>query len=74
MEILYEHGASKESAKYGFPYDKPYSVQVELMDSIYGFLRDENAKLGLFESPTGTVSTRPPRLFLLSICLTYFDL
>lgn len=38
---------------YGFPYPAPYSVQIDLMNSITEFIKSEN-KVGLFESPTGT--------------------
>ena len=41
---------------FGFPYAEPYSVQLDLMTNLTEFLQDQNAKLGLFESPTGTVS------------------
>ena len=44
---------------YGFPYIKPYHVQEQFMDSMTAFLKDQNATLGLFESPTGTVSLTP---------------
>jgi chromosome transmission fidelity protein 1 len=40
--------------EYGFPY-KPYNVQLELMNKIYDLLSSEK-KIGLFESPTGTVT------------------
>lgn len=41
---------------FGFPYAEPYSVQIDLMENLTSFLEDSDAKLGLFESPTGTVS------------------
>lgn len=37
----------------GFPFEQPYSVQLELMGSLSSFLKGDE-KLGLFESPTGT--------------------
>ena len=46
---------------YGFPYD-PYEVQIKLMDNIYDMLSSDK-KLGLYESPTGTV--RQPYLFII---------
>ncbi len=44
----------KVSYPYGFPY-QPYDVQESLMNKIFELLKSEK-KLGLFESPTGTVS------------------
>lgn len=38
---------------FSFPY-KPYSIQKEFMSNLYKVLED--GKLGIFESPTGTVS------------------
>lgn len=40
---------------YGFPF-KPYQVQLDLMESIHKMLSSD-LKLGLFESPTGTVTS-----------------
>lgn len=37
-----------------FPFS-PYNIQKEFMQNLYYAL--ENRKLGIFESPTGTVST-----------------
>jgi chromosome transmission fidelity protein 1 len=45
--------SQKVNHPYSFPF-KPYDVQLELMDQIYDLLKSEK-KLGLFESPTGTV-------------------
>ena len=39
---------------FGFPYPEPYSVQVDLMESLTQFLKSSESKVGLFESPTGT--------------------
>ena len=39
---------------YGFPYDEPYPIQLQLMKAIYEAI--ENKNIGFFESPTGTVS------------------
>ena len=44
---------SNKTKNYGFPFDSPYSVQIELMNSITEFLKSES-RVGLFESPTGT--------------------
>ena len=38
---------------YGFPFP-PYSIQNEFMNSLYDTL--SKGKIGIFESPTGTVS------------------
>jgi chromosome transmission fidelity protein 1 len=43
----------KKSHPFGFHY-KPYDVQVSLMEKIYELLSMDK-KIGLFESPTGTV-------------------
>ena len=37
-----------------FPYEKPYSIQLDFMKALYKTL--ESKKIGIFESPTGTVS------------------
>lgn len=42
-------------AKFNFPFP-PYSIQKQFMKELY-FTIEEN-KLGIFESPTGTVSSR----------------
>jgi chromosome transmission fidelity protein 1 len=54
---------SSESNKYGrainipeafpFPYVKPYDIQLNFMKALYKTL--ELGKVGIFESPTGTV-------------------
>lgn len=36
-----------------FPYSKPYDIQLDFMKSLYKTLEQE--KIGIFESPTGTV-------------------
>lgn len=38
---------------FGFPYESPYSTQLELMREIYQTIDEK--KIGFFESPTGTV-------------------
>lgn len=37
-----------------FPFDKPYSIQLDFMKSMIDTVTD--GKCGIFESPTGTVS------------------
>ena len=37
-----------------FPYPKPYDIQLQLMKALYKTL--EMKKIGIFESPTGSVS------------------
>ncbi len=39
--------------EFPFPYEKPYDIQLNFMKSIYKTL--ELGKIGIFESPTGTV-------------------
>ena len=41
---------------FSFPYSKPYDIQQELMRSLYKTL--ELKKIGIFESPTGSVSKK----------------
>ena len=45
--------AIEAPADFPFPF-KPYSIQTDFMRSLYSTL--EEGKVGLFESPTGTVS------------------
>lgn len=40
-----------------FPYDPPYSIQVDLMQHIYTSI--EQKTIAIIESPTGTVSAPP---------------
>lgn len=40
--------------KFPFPYEKPYDIQVDFMKALYKTL--ELKKVGIFESPTGTVN------------------
>lgn len=39
-------------SEYGFPYDPPYDIQQQLMNTLYSVL--EQKRIGIFESPTGT--------------------
>lgn len=39
--------------EFPFPYAKPYDIQLNFMKSLYKTLEEE--KIGIFESPTGTV-------------------
>lgn len=39
--------------EFAFPYAKPYDIQLNFMKSLYKTLELE--KIGIFESPTGTV-------------------
>lgn len=41
--------------QFPFPYAKPYDIQVNFMKSLYKTLEEE--KIGIFESPTGTVES-----------------
>ncbi len=40
--------------KFPFPYEKPYDIQLNFMKALYKTL--ELKKVGIFESPTGTVT------------------
>jgi Rad3-related DNA helicase len=39
--------------EFPFPYEKPYDIQLNFMKALYKTL--ELKKVGIFESPTGTV-------------------
>lgn len=39
---------------HSFPYEKPYSIQIDFMKHIYSAI--ENRKVAIVESPTGTVT------------------
>lgn len=41
--------------EFPFPYEKPYDIQLDFMKALYKTL--EEKKVGIFESPTGTVQT-----------------
>ena len=45
-------------SKFQFPFE-PYDIQVQFMQNLYTAL--EGGKLGIFESPTGTVSVNANR-------------
>ena len=42
-----------EKNKFDFPYE-PYDIQTKFMDEMYKTI--ESSKIGIFESPTGTVN------------------
>ena len=42
------------SRAFNFPYPVAYHIQIDLMQSVFRAIED--GKVGLFESPTGTVS------------------
>jgi chromosome transmission fidelity protein 1 len=44
---------TKEQDEFQFPFE-PYDVQVQLMRALYDTF--ENRQIGVFESPTGTVT------------------
>lgn len=44
--------------KFPFPYEQPYEIQLNFMKALYKTL--ELRKVGIFESPTGTVSQHTP--------------
>ena len=46
-----------EAHPFGFPV-RPYEVQVGLMQAVHEMLCDTQKRVGLFESPTGTVRLR----------------
>ena len=50
--------------EFPFPYSQPYDIQLNFMKSLYKTL--ELKRIGIFESPTGTVfllSTQPSHFF-----------
>jgi Rad3-related DNA helicase len=53
-----------EQEKFRFPFE-PYDVQVQLMNALYDTF--ENRQIGIFESPTGTVSQKGPSKYLFII-------
>lgn len=42
------------SRAFSFPFPQAYQIQIDLMQHIFRAIEDE--KIGIFESPTGTVS------------------
>lgn len=54
-----------------FPF-QPYDIQQKFMDELYKTI--ENKNLGIFESPTGTVSEHIITIFEYSYILLYFFL
>lgn len=55
MALSVEGRRDDEPRDYSHPYT-PYSIQIELMDAIYDTIQN-NYKIGIFESPTGTGKT-----------------
>ena len=47
--------------EFPFPYSRPYDIQLKFMQSLYKTL--ELKRIGIFESPTGTVSICPQPFF-----------
>lgn len=52
LQVMAEE-KGQTSSRFLFPF-KPYSIQEEFMTALYNVLED--GKIGIFESPTGTVS------------------
>ena len=46
--------ATSYSRAFGFPFPKAYDIQIDLMRNVFRAIED--GKIGVFESPTGTVS------------------
>lgn len=49
------NSAKKKEVDFGFPY-KPYDIQTDFMKKLVETM--EGKKIGIFESPTGTVSLK----------------
>jgi hypothetical protein len=47
-------GLRQASRDFSFPFPKAYHIQIDLMQAVFRAI--EESKVGLFESPTGTVS------------------
>ena len=47
------HKMASQAEVWGFPYESPYQIQLDLMKELKECI--EARQLGLFESPTGTV-------------------
>jgi chromosome transmission fidelity protein 1 len=58
------HGKQNVSIpeEFPFPYEKPYEIQLNFMKALYKTL--ELGKIGIFESPTGTVKIAQTNLFI----------
>jgi hypothetical protein len=50
------NGIEKDAKSWGFPFT-PYKIQEDFMKSLYDCIEDK--KIGMFESPTGTVNLYP---------------
>ena len=56
-----------------FPYEAPYGIQLDLMRAVYGTL--DAGGVGIFESPTGTVSVHKyVKNIFLCICENFIAL
>ena len=51
-----DDGIGAASRAFSFPYPAAYRIQIDLMQAVFRAIED--GKVGLFESPTGTVSAR----------------
>lgn len=63
LSFRFLKGLSMDSESFGFPFE-PYTIQKDFMKELYSVL--SKGKVGIFESPTGTVGIRS----LFSITLT----
>lgn len=48
---------TSDDVNFHHPFEHPYQVQLDLMKQIYDTLKNDDFKLGIFESPTGTGKT-----------------
>lgn len=60
MNTKYSDSSIVLPETFPFPYEKPYDIQLNFMRSLYKTL--ELGKIGIFESPTGTVFFTRKRL------------
>ena len=60
-----ESVANYEEIFFPFPFP-PYDIQVDFMKTLYRVL--ENGGVGIFESPTGTVSCKGQLILILEKC------
>lgn len=66
-------GFPQPKRPFPFPYDKPYEIQSRFMAELYGTIKTR--RVGIFESPTGTVRSPSPsaRSFDESFVYRMFD-